>query len=293
MALSRTYACRGTHRVSSEHLAKLAAAVTYIHNTRNLFPHRNCFRIVTPFMLSNGHHQWPIALFYLFLTMMSATTVVRFTCEQKWSADDFTSGPGLIAKGIYELQRPVMRIYEAILLQKYMNKAKNYFEYGMGGSTRIACEVASSNKQLTITSVDNVQEWVDHVSTLNCSVPLDLKYVDLGVVGEWGTTANVSAIGGRNYVRAIENTQGKLFDMVLVDGRYRVACALSALLISPLDKVIAFHDFARTGYQHVLKYADVVECAVNLVVLRRKQDMSTQLQRELEEDILRYMKKQF
>ncbi len=61
-------------------------------------------------------------------------------------------------------------------------------------------------------------------------------------------------------------------DVVLVDGRFRVACALSWLLHGGnKDAVVIVHDFLnRPWYNKILEYFDIVESADTLVVLRRK-----------------------
>ena len=75
------------------------------------------------------------------------------------------------------------------------------------------------------------------------------------------------------------------FDVYLVDGRFRVACACRALLHGREDSLVLIHDFphededspewkrnldAQRGYSAVLAVADIVEQVRSLVVLRKK-----------------------
>ena len=63
-------------------------------------------------------------------------------------------------------------------------------------------------------------------------------------------------------------------DVVLVDGRWRVACALQALLRCDAGATVMFHDFwNRPNYHGVLDFTDVVERVDNLAVLRRNPDI--------------------
>ena len=68
-------------------------------------------------------------------------------------------------------------------------------------------------------------------------------------------------------------------DLVLIDGRFRTACALVALVLCPASTTILMHDFfdplaIRRNYQTLLEVADIVEAASNLVSLRRKSEVS-------------------
>ncbi len=72
-------------------------------------------------------------------------------------------------------------------------------------------------------------------------------------------------------------------DLVLVDGRFRVACALQAIVNTMPGVEIMIHDFfARQHYYDVLHFADIVDCADNLVVLRAKQPISDSIGKSIE-----------
>ena len=60
-------------------------------------------------------------------------------------------------------------------------------------------------------------------------------------------------------------------DLVLVDGRFRIASALSVLNERDHDTIVAIHDFAiRSRYAPVLQFFDTIETVRNLVVLKAK-----------------------
>ncbi len=77
----------------------------------------------------------------------------------------------------------------------------------------------------------------------------------------------------RGYIEAIDTFNTTRFDVVLVDGRYRVACALRALKYTDQESVVIIHDFHRRVYHVVLDYYEVVERADTLIVLRKKKNL--------------------
>jgi hypothetical protein len=64
-------------------------------------------------------------------------------------------------------------------------------------------------------------------------------------------------------------------DFVLIDGRFRVACALMARLKARPDALVAFHDFwtRLRVYGEVLPLFDVVGRAGSLAILAPRQDL--------------------
>ena len=67
------------------------------------------------------------------------------------------------------------------------------------------------------------------------------------------------------------------FDVYLVDGRYRVACACSAFLhaakYGAANAIILMHDYAEREHYHVVEqFADIIESSPSgkLVALKRK-----------------------
>eukprot|EP01032_Pedospumella_encystans_P018964 gene18964-21574_t len=125
-----------------------------------------------------------------------------------------------------------MTVREVALFERYLAKASNYFEFGCGGSTILACKVGQS--ELSVTSVDSSQQWIDTVKSNEYVVAKDKKglaqmsTINIGPVGSWGyPTENVEASQGAWYLysHAISMTDKK-YDLVLVDGRFRVACLL-------------------------------------------------------------------
>jgi len=172
-----------------------------------------------------------------------------------------------------------MTTKEVALFQRYLDKSSGYFEFGCGGSTILACKTGPP--ALTVTSVDSNQEWIDivlsnpHVAAKTTDKLLQMSVVDIGPVGNWGyptQTADASKGAWYMYSQAISMT-GKSYDLVLVDGRFRVACLLNSYISNPEASVL-IHDFFDPGHHHayaaLLNVSDVVDRADTLVALRPK-----------------------
>lgn len=102
-----------------------------------------------------------------------------------------------------------------------------------------------------------------------------MKVVDIGPVRVWGypnQTAEESKGAWYMYSQAISMTD-KQYDLVLVDGRFRVACLLNALITNPKASVM-IHDFYEAAhhkaYKALLDVTEVVDRADTLVALRTK-----------------------
>jgi hypothetical protein len=63
-------------------------------------------------------------------------------------------------------------------------------------------------------------------------------------------------------------------DAVLIDGRFRIACLLQAIVHGKPDCLLLFHGFTdRPDYQVVLRHADMLARVDTLAVLRAKQQV--------------------
>ena len=66
----------------------------------------------------------------------------------------------------------------------------------------------------------------------------------------------------------------KMIDTIFIDGRFRVACALSILLYCP-NSTIMIHDFFnRPQYRIVLEFLDTIEACETLGVFKPKKRLN-------------------
>lgn len=145
----------------------------------------------------------------------------------------------------------------ALLFKKYIQSCNVYGEYGCGLST----EYVLKNTSCSIVSIDSSNEWVNLVkSKADSSKKLDIHYVDVGAVGDWGRPIDYKKRENfKNYADKLWE-QNLTPDLVLIDGRFRVACFLTCLLKAPKDTVIIFDDYTnRPEYHLVEEYASIKE----------------------------------
>ena len=170
---------------------------------------------------------------------------------------------------------PHMSEKERSLFRRVLNSAGSYFEFGSGGST-----VWAIQKGLVVKGVESDKIWVDTLRR-NLGEKCQLEFVDIGPTGEWGyPTSNRFEKSFENYSHAILNNN-ESFDLVLVDGRFRVACTLATILHilksseTPSNNRIFIHDFwDRSIYHVVLEFLEVIERVDTAGVFKVKSGIS-------------------
>jgi protein O-GlcNAc transferase len=141
-----------------------------------------------------------------------------------------------------------MTVDEAITWQSILLTAARYLEWGSGGSTVVAAWQSLRSDAPGIT-VDAIESSESYIRTLRERHPvltraeeawrLRIHSIHIGPTVEWGMPAGwdrhkwgVKQQLARRYVEAV-GTNRCCFDLVLVDGRFRVACALRERCWSP------------------------------------------------------------
>jgi len=165
------------------------------------------------------------------------------------------------------------------LLKRYLRTAAVYLEYGSGGSTVVAAGLCPC-----VISVDSDSRFLDAVTAkvqaTNAACRFYPVYADIGRTGKYGKPL-LRFLPSEKWQRypaspwEVLRRLGVMPSVVLIDGRFRVACALRVLLELPNDAgaAILFDDFSnRPYYRIVLDFADEVERAGRLVVLRKRKN---------------------
>lgn len=148
---------------------------------------------------------------------------------------------------------------EVELLRDSLFSSRSYLEYGAGHSTLMAAGFSG----LSITSVESDLQFLrDHmlaypeIKEVISRESLRFLSVDIGPTRDWGHPCDKSkSFLWPNYALCPYRT---LFqpDLVLVDGRFRVACVLVAFLASP-NATILIHDYGRTRYHVIEQFAEI------------------------------------
>lgn len=116
---------------------------------------------------------------------------------------------------------------------------------------------------------------------------LTLLHADIGPIGALGGPASETTKcrqeSWANYSSAPwSHVDLNRLDLVLIDGRFRVACILETLLRVDRRPLIAVHDFwYRAEYHVVLAFLDEVEACQTLGVFRAKAALDRSAMREL------------
>lgn len=191
----------------------------------------------------------------------------------------------LAAELVPDIGPPHMAECEIAILSRLMREHKrSYLEFGSGGSTLLAARLGVE----TIVSVESDLAWARAVGRHAEIAPgvrrgdITILYADIGPTKAFGAPASADSIARwPAYVRmpwAEWNRRLTLPDLVLVDGRFRVASCLSVLVAWALagehapPPPIVIHDVVpeRTSYDRLKIFFDVAEAADTLRVLRAK-----------------------
>lgn len=135
------------------------------------------------------------------------------------------------------------------LFKDAIQTALVYGEYGVGASTIWVAR----NYDIPMISVDSSSEWLDLVRKKIPQNKWTAKHVDVGPLADWGTPQTHSLRANyKYYPRAL--WQSKVDpDLVLVDGRFRVACFLTCLLEAKPGTKIIFDDYVDRPNYHLVE----------------------------------------
>jgi len=160
-----------------------------------------------------------------------------------------------------------------------------YLEYGSGGSTVTAQKFAR-----ILVSVDSDKDVLRAVRSKLLQRPAlsavkpRLTPADIGLTKEWGypvfsrkTRERINK--WKNYAQApwvYLNSHLIQPNMIVVDGRFRVACTLESLLNLADDskcKILVDDYFDRQHYRVIEKFADLVDMKGRMALFVKKSDM--------------------
>ena len=168
---------------------------------------------------------------------------------------------------------------EVDLLREASRNRHHVVEFGCGGSTILFLE----NAVEALDSVESDKAWAARV----CGEPsaaaalrsgrFRMHHVDIGRTKAWGHPVDDSSKAlWPSYPWDIwRNLEAPAVDFVFIDGRFRVACALVALLHVRTPALIAVHDFwSRPDiYGEILQFLDVDHRAQSLAIFAPRRDI--------------------
>jgi hypothetical protein len=164
---------------------------------------------------------------------------------------------------------PIIKPLDKLLFYKYLDKSNHYMEFGSGGSTYQA------SIRLNIKSISTVEsdlEWIQLLQSKITHSCIQYNYIDIEAspmkLGYPGKNCSIEAMKKYSDVKVPSET-----DLVLIDGRFRVACCLKLIGQINDDCIVIFDDFLnRPKYHIILDYFSILEQTDDnsLVVLQRK-----------------------
>jgi hypothetical protein len=166
------------------------------------------------------------------------------------------------------------------LLVEALETAKSYLEFGCGLST----EFVSSAYSCRVRSVETSAFWAELVQGRVRS-GTEVIHIDLGPVGDYGIP--LSYANRNHFVRYFEAGFEEGFDpdVILIDGRFRVACFLTCLMRASPGTKIVFDDYMRPYYK-------VVEEFVKPLAMNQRQAMFVKPE-SIDVDQVRVLRDQF
>lgn len=138
-----------------------------------------------------------------------------------------------------------------LIFKQVIQKTDYYGEYGVGKST---IWVVNNTHVKRIFAVDTSKDWIEKVqSKVDHKDTLMTEWVDLGKLAKWGRPVDYSKRENiLNYVKSIWKYEQKP-QLVLIDGRFRVACFLYSLATGAPNTKIIFDDYMDRPYYHLVE----------------------------------------
>lgn len=147
---------------------------------------------------------------------------------------------------------------ERNVFEQLLKKTYSYIEFGLGGSTVLAVK----NGVRKVFAVESDLEWINEVRKsiaryLDDEHEVYIHHADIGPVKQWGYPIKPLVAGqalvyhSEIWSRIGAEISGNI--MVLVDGRYRVACVLQALKNLPQPFTLLIHDYRDRKSYHIVE----------------------------------------
>jgi hypothetical protein len=209
--------------------------------------------------------------------VVEAYSLLSFICDRYSRGFVVSENPALDEEGL--------RFFKSIIATTSV-----YLEYGSGGSTLFASQHA--NLLVTVESdrlfLDAVQKKLDRLSMRSTLQPI---YVDIGFTKLWGKPVFTKPTERRlrrwkKYASApweFFRRQAIEPDTILVDGRFRVACALQSLLNlgkTNSCKILVDDYVGNAHYRPIEQFGDLIEMHGRMAVFRKRSSVDDAACRE-------------
>lgn len=157
-----------------------------------------------------------------------------------------------------------------------LKKSKFYFEYGSGSSTLLA-------KKLNINFISLELDYFFFIKIKNIINNNNIKFINLGPVGEFSYPILKIDYQIKKYILYINQffKKKKYPDLILIDGRFRIACCLNLLRqnFKILKKItIILDDYKKREkiYKTVKKFYNIKKIG-RFAILSPKQNLKSSI----------------
>ena len=140
--------------------------------------------------------------------------------------------------------KPLMTENELKNSLYFMKPGNIYFEFGSGGSTNIA-----SFYNLKTYSVESDANW--HKKLKNTGIIANYITIDLHATSLGYPSKETNVNDWKIYIQAYKKEYNA--DIILIDGRFRVACALDIFSKIRNDTLIFIHDYKNRKQYHIIE----------------------------------------
>ncbi len=136
------------------------------------------------------------------------------------------------------------------LFKAAIEGCRTYGEYGLGTSTLWV----DAQTDATIIGVETDPIWTTQTqAALTRPQAHDIRHIDVGPVAKWGKPRSYRK--RRNFIHYVEGPWSSLAkpEVVLIDGRFRVACFLTSLRAATPGTAIIFDDYVKRKTYHIVE----------------------------------------
>ncbi len=141
----------------------------------------------------------------------------------------------------------------AFLTSEYQN-ASTVLEYGSGGSTALAARLGKS-----VIAVESDASWAQemqaYLAATSPAANARVHPVDIGATRKWGFPVNQEKMAQfHHYALTVwDRPDFTKPDLVLIDGRFRVACFCTVALRIDRPTRVLFDDYANRAHYHKIE----------------------------------------
>ena len=151
---------------------------------------------------------------------------------------------------------PVLSFTERdqLVVKKHYSAASAILEYGSGGSTVLAAELGKP-----VVSVESDRSWAKQMNGLladrHKGAEAAVRHVDIGKTGAWGKPFKTDgALNYHSYPMSVWDSEDfRQPDVILIDGRFRVACFCTTLLRLKQPATVLFDDYEDRERYHIVE----------------------------------------